>query len=147
MRTANLQRRDESGEFASGSDDGAFALLDYGHGLVARLTADATMSVDGHTCAVHGEDRTAVASGPNIAELTLYTIDGEETNELQCKPSPYASFSSINGNVPLLMELYDEFVNKIEDQPNELPTFQEALETQRVLESIGYSTATVPASS
>jgi predicted dehydrogenase len=143
LRTANHQRRDDGGEFVSTVDDGAFALLDYGDGLVARLVADATTSVDGYTCAVHGEDRTAVASGPNISELTLFTIDRDETNELQCKPSPYAQFASINGNVPLLMELYDEFVRAIEGQPHALPTFEEALTTQRVLEAIGYSTPTL----
>ena len=143
-RVANVQRRDEAGEFVSTVDDGAFALLDYGDGFVGRLTADATTSAEGYTCAVHGEDRTAVASGPNIAELTLFSIDGEETSELQCKPSPYARFGSINANVPLLMELYDEFVNAIEGRPNVLPTFEEALATQRVLEAIGYSTPTLP---
>jgi predicted dehydrogenase len=145
LRTANLQRHDEDGEFASTVDDGAFALLDYGHGLVGRLTADATTSVESYTCAVHGEDRTAVASGSSISELTLFTIDRDETNELQCRPSPYAQFAAINGNVPLLMELYDEFVKSIERQPNSLPTFEEALATQRVLESIGYSTPTLSA--
>ncbi|MGA8534339.1 MAG: Gfo/Idh/MocA family oxidoreductase [Candidatus Tumulicola sp.] len=143
VRTANLQRRDDAGEFASGVDDGAFALLDYGDGLVARLTADATTSVDSYTCAVHGEDRTAVASGPSIIDVTLYTIDADETNELQCKPSPYAAFASINDNVPLLMELYDEFVKKIEGKDASLPTFEEALATQRVLESIGYDAPTL----
>ena len=117
MRTANAERRDADGTFVSDVDDGAFALLDYGNGAVARLTVDGTTAVDGYTCAVHGEDRTAVASGPTITDLTLYTIDGAETNELQCKPSPYANFASINANVPLLMELYDEFVKAIEGQP------------------------------
>jgi predicted dehydrogenase len=144
VRAANPERRDESGAFVSTVDDGAFALLDYGDGLVARLTVDATTSAEGYTCAVHGEDRTAVASGPNIAELTLFAIDPEETNELECKPSPYASYAAVNGNVPLLMELYDEFVNAIEGRPNVLPTFEEALETQRVLETVGYATPTLP---
>ncbi|MEO6835381.1 MAG: Gfo/Idh/MocA family oxidoreductase, partial [Candidatus Tumulicola sp.] len=139
LRTANAERSDDAGTFTSTVDDGAFALLDYGDGLVARLTADGTTSVDGYTCAVHGEDRTAVASGPGIADLTLFTIDRDETNELQCKPSPYAGFASINANVPLLMELYDEFVRKIEGKPNALPTFEEALATQRVLSALGYS--------
>lgn len=146
MRTANPERRDDDGTFQSTVDDGGFALLDYGDGLVARLSVDGTTSVDGYTCAVHGEDRSAVASGPNIAELTLFSIDADETNELQCKPSPYARYESVNGNVPLLMELYDEFVNAIEGRPNALPTFEEALETQRVLEAVGYATPTIPAS-
>lgn len=138
MRTANPQRRDEHGAFPSTVDDGAFALIDYGEGLIARLTADATTSVDGYTCAVHGEDRTAVASGPNLTDLTLFTIDANETSELECKPSPYAKFASINANVPLLMELYDEFVKQIEGEANVLPTFREALATQSVLRALGY---------
>lgn len=139
LRTANVERSDEAGSFMSTVDDGAFALLDYGNGVVARLTADGTTAVDSYTCAVHGEDRTAVASGPNITELALYTIEGDETSALECKPSPYERFASINGNVPLLMELYDEFVKAIEGQPNALPTFGEALVTQEVLASVGYS--------
>jgi predicted dehydrogenase len=137
-RTANPVRHDEAGPFNSGVEDGAFALLDYGGGLIARLTADDTTAVDGYTCAVHGEDRSAVASGPNIIDLQLFTIEKDETSELECKPSPYAKFSSINGNVPLLMELYDEFVKAIEGRPNALPTFDDALATQRVLEAVGY---------
>lgn len=141
LRTANPRRHDKEGAFQSTVDDGAFALLDYGDGLVGRLTVDATTHVQSFTIAVHGEDRTAVASGENIVDLALYTVDAEETNELGCKPSPYAKFSSINPNVPLLMELYDQFVAQIETGSSALPTFGEALETQRVLAALGYSTA------
>jgi predicted dehydrogenase len=141
VRTANPVRHDEAGTFESTSDDGAFALMDYGDGLVARVSADDTTAVNSYTCAVHAENRTAVASGEHLTGMTLYSIDGEETNELQCKPSPYARYANINSSVPLLMELYDEFVKKIEGQPNELPTFDEALVTQEVLASIGYGPA------
>jgi predicted dehydrogenase len=137
-RTANPVRRDDAGEFASSVDDGAFALLDYGDGLVARLTVDGTTAAEGYTCAVHGEDRSAVASGASMIELQLFTVEKDETSELECKPSPYAKFASINGNVPLLMELYDEFVKAIEGQPNALPSFREAVETQRILAAVGY---------
>ncbi len=78
------------GPFISTVDDGAFALIDYGDGLVARITVDGTTAVESYTCAVHGEERTAVASGPTIIDLTLYTIDQTTTDELTCKPSPYA---------------------------------------------------------
>lgn len=138
LRTANAERHDGAGEFESTVDDGAFALLEYRAGLVARLCTDATTAVESFTCAVHGEDRTAVASGESITDLKLFTIDDDETSELQCKPSPYARFASVNANVPLLMELYDEFAKKIEGKPNALPTFEEGLVTQQVLESIGY---------
>lgn len=138
LRTANVRRRDERGEFESSVDDGAFALLEYDDGRIARLTADATTAVDSYTLAVHGEDRTAVASGPNMTQLTLFAVGTEDTDELQCKPSPYARFESINPNVPLLMELYDEFVKQIDGEPNLLPTFEQGLATQEVLRAIGY---------
>ena len=141
LRTANPSRHDAQGEFTSTVDDGAFALLDYGDGAIGRLTADGTAAVESFTLAVHGEHRTAVASGQTIVDMALYTVDDEEQNELQCKPSPYAKFSSINGNVPLLMELYDQWIAQIETGTSALPTFEEALVTQRVLAEIGYTTA------
>ena len=73
-----------------------------------------------------------------MIELQLFTVEKDETSELDCKPSPYAKFSTINGNVPLLMELYDEFIKAIEGEPNELPTFEDAVATQRVLKAVGY---------
>jgi len=141
IRTANIVRTDKQGDFTSNVDDGAFALLDYGDGLIGRLTVDGTTAVESFSLAVHGENRTAVASGRNIAEMTLFSVDDEETNELQCKASPHTKFVSVNANVPLLMDLYDEFVKQIETGKSLLPTFEEALETQRILAAIGYSTA------
>ena len=87
---------------------------------------------------MHGERRTAVASGTDLDDLTLYTVDGESTDELTCKTSPYEAHSSISFNVPLLMELYDELVKRIEGERNDLPTFDDGLATQRVLASAGY---------
>jgi len=141
LRTANPERRDARGDFASTVDDGAFALLDYGEGLIGRLSVDGTAAVDSFTIAVHAENRTAVASGAGISEMRLFAIEGDDTDELDCKRSPYAKFESIGGNVPLLMELYDEFVKQIETGTSAVPTFDEALATQRVLAAIGYSTA------
>lgn len=138
VRTANVERRDAKGAFKTDVDDGAFALLDYGDGLVGRTTCDATVAVDSFTLGAHAENRTAVSSGSSMVEQQLFSIDGEETAELQCKPSPYARFESINGNVPLLMELYDAFVTQIEIGTSELPTFAEAVQTQRALAAIGY---------
>ncbi|MBV9720266.1 MAG: Gfo/Idh/MocA family oxidoreductase [Candidatus Eremiobacteraeota bacterium] len=137
-RTANPQRADDRGTFESTVDDGAFALVEYGDGLVARITADATAAIESYTCAAHGERRTAVASGPTIVEVALYTVDQHQTDELECTRSPYERFASINGNVPPLMDLYDEFVKKIEGEPNLLPTFEEAVRTQESLAAIGY---------
>jgi hypothetical protein len=137
-RRANTERLDEDGSFQSDVDDAGFALIEYADGLVARVTADATTAVESYTCAVHGEKRTAVASGPWILDLSLYAVDSDRTEELQCKPSPYAPFEGISPDVPPLMELYDEFVKKIEGEPNALPSFEEALRTQEVLAAIGY---------
>ncbi len=137
-RTANPDRVDDGGSFSSDVDDGAFALIDYGDGLAARLTADGTAAVESYICAVHGEQRTAVASGPNILDLTLYTVDPEETDELECRPSPYHKFASIHPNVPPLMELYDQFVEAIEGRTNTLPSFEDAVATQEALAAIGY---------
>ncbi|HEX4014459.1 MAG TPA: Gfo/Idh/MocA family oxidoreductase [Candidatus Cybelea sp.] len=137
-RTANPQRHDDAGSFISTVDDGAAALVEYGNAALARICADGTAAVDGFTLAVHGERRTAVASGPDLDNLALYTIDGETTDELDCKPSPYDQRSSINANVPLLMELYDQLLEQIEGKPNDLPSFDDGLATQRVLASAGY---------
>ncbi len=138
IRTANPQRHDAEGPFTSDVDDGAFAVLDYGDGLVGRLTVDATEAHSSYTLAVHAENRTAVASGESITQTTLYSVDAEETAELQCKPSPYAHLASVQPNVPYLMELYDHFANAIDGKPSALPTFAEAVETQRVLATIGF---------
>jgi predicted dehydrogenase len=138
LRTANPQRRDAKGPFTTDVDDGAFALLDYGEGVIGRLTVDATIAFDSFTLAAHAENRTAVASGPTAIEQQLFTIDAKTSAELDCKRSPYARYANINGNVPLLMELYDAFVEQIETGSSALPTFAEAVETQRVLAAIGY---------
>jgi predicted dehydrogenase len=137
-RTANPDRLDDGGSFSTDVDDGAFALIDYGDGLAAHLTADGTTAVESYTCAVHGEKRTAVASGPNILDLTLYTVDPEQTDELECRPSPYHAFARIHPNVPPLMELYDQFVEAIEGRTNALPSFEDAVVTQEALAAIGY---------
>jgi len=138
LRHANRQRVDERGPFESSVDDAGFALLDYGDGLVARLCADGATAIESFTCAVHGEKRTAVAAGPNILDVTLFAVDADRTDELECKPSAYHRFAGIGPNVPPLMELYDEFVKKLEGKANALPSFGDALRTQEALAAIGY---------
>lgn len=137
-RTANPQRHDDHGAFLSTADDGAFVVIDYGDGLAARLTVDGTTAVESFTCAAHAEPRTAVASGPSMTDLTLYTVDARGTDEIACKASPFARHAHVHGNVPYLMELYDEFAKSIEGAPNAMPTFEDALVTQRVLAAVGY---------
>lgn len=139
LRTANPTRRDATGTFTSTVDDGAFALVDYGDGIVARITADGTCAVDSFTIAAHAENRTAVASGSDMMNNRLFAVDEDETSELECAPLKYAKFESVHPNVPLVLELLDEFVKQIETGTSALPSFEDALHTQRVLESIGYS--------
>lgn len=138
LRTANPQRQDPSGTFTTDVDDGAFALIDYGDGIIARVTIDATTSVDSLTIAAHGENRTGVATGKGLHQLTLFSVDEDETSELQCKPSPNARFESTDRHVPPIMDLLDEFVKQIETGESAVPTFAEAVETQKVLASIGF---------
>lgn len=136
-RIAIPQRRDDAGEFTSTVDDGAAALLQYGDGIIGRISVEGTTAVESFTIAVHGADRTAVASGPNIADTKLFAVTHDDTEELDCKPSPYQKFESINPNVPLLMELYDEFATAMDGEPAPLlPTFAESVETMRVLDAL-----------
>ena len=139
LRTAIPNRTDDKGAFVTDADDGAFALLDYGEGVIARLTADATTDVEQFTLAVHGEGRTAVASGTDVIGMRLFAIEADTTDELEVKPSPYARYATILENVPLLMELYDEWIKQIETGTSDAPTFEDALATQRVLADIGYT--------
>ncbi|MFN2449780.1 MAG: Gfo/Idh/MocA family protein [Candidatus Baltobacteraceae bacterium] len=140
LRTANASRTDAQGDFKSTVDDGCFALIDYGEGLISRVSCDATTAVDSLTVASHAENRTAVASGSDLFDMRLFTVDEEETNELDCKPSPHANLASVDAHVPLIADLLDEFVKQIETGHSAVPTFEEAVHTQRVLASIGYGT-------
>ncbi len=139
LRTANPIRRDAQGEFKSTVDDGCFTLIDYGDGLIARVSVDATTAVDSLTVAVHAENRTAVASGSDLFRMRLFSVDDEETNELDCKPSPHVKMASVDPHVPYIMDLLDEFVKQIETGESAVPTFAEGVATQRVLESIGFA--------
>lgn len=138
LRTANPLRREKDGTFTTDVADGVFALLDYGDGLIARVTTDWTLAHGSHLFAIHGEQRTGVASGPDRATAQTFTVDAEESNELGLRPSPYAKYAAVHASIPLFLELLDEFAKALDGQPNVLPTFAQALETQRILEAIGY---------
>lgn len=138
LRTANPERSDENGAFTTDVDDGAAALVLYGGGLFARICADGTVPVESITIAVHGERRTGVVSGTSFDDLSLYAVSDTGTDELTCTQPPYAKFADLGGNVPMLMELYDQFARAIDGEANVLPTFAEGLATQRVLATVGY---------
>jgi hypothetical protein len=104
------------------------------------VSVDATTPVESFTLAAHGENRTAVASGTDFDTMRLFSIDEDETSELDVKPSPYARFAPVDRHVPFVMELLDEFVKQVRTGQSAVPTFAEAVVTQRVLASIGYGT-------
>ncbi len=138
-RTANGQRRGNGTTFTSDVADGAFATIDYGHGLIASVAVDATRATTAATIAVHGETRTAVSSGANMLELTTFIVDEDETSELELAPQPHANLKAAHANIPAFVTLLDAFAATLDGNPAPLPTFGDGLETQRVLEAVGYS--------
>jgi predicted dehydrogenase len=131
-------RRYKGETFSSDVADGAFALLDYGDGLIARLAVDATHPVDSTTLAVHGETRVAAASGPDVLNMTMFVVDAEETSELALRPQKHAELAAVHPYLPAFVTLLDEFAAAIDGKPAQLPTFADGLATQRVLEAAGY---------
>ena len=137
-RTANPNRHDTQGPFMSDVADGAFATIDYGSGLIGTASCDGTRAADGASIAIHGEQRTAVASGPNFLELATYVVDDEETAELDLTPQPHANLSAAHANLPAFVTMLDAFAARIDGGDAQLPSFEEGVATQRVLESVGY---------
>ena len=137
-RTANPERRDAAGTFTSTVADGMFAVLDFGDGLAGRIALDATNVVNSSTLAVYGEDRTAAASGEGPAWAKVFTVDAKESAELQLAASPYDHLKSVQPNIPLFMQLLDQFAAAIAGKPNTLPTFEDGLLVQRVMAAVGY---------
>jgi predicted dehydrogenase len=138
LRTANPRRTDAEGTFESTVADGAFSYVDYGGGTVGRVSTDSTVVVDSLTIAVHGEVRSAVASGSWFGDLTLYAIDPDEQDELEIAASPYAKHATIVPNVPWFLALLDDFATRIDTGGGHAPTFADGLEVQRQLEAVGY---------
>ncbi len=139
-RTAVPNRTGPDGvAFASDVADGGFVTIDYGDGLIAEVSVDGTRAVDSYVLAVHGETRTAIASGETMLDVTTFVIDDEEQSELELKPQAHANLRTAHANLPAFVTLLDAFADAIDGKPAELPTFEEALATQRVLASIGYS--------
>jgi predicted dehydrogenase len=138
MRTANPEREDLEGSFTSNVDDGAFVTIDYGEGLIGRLSADGTLRVEGCLLAVHGEARTALATGTTIHNQVVYTVDDDETAELELRPISRAALASVHESVPAFAAMLDAFFDAINGKPHQAATFADGLATQRVLDAIGY---------
>jgi len=139
LRTANPQRTDAAGPFTSTVADGAFALVDYGDGLVARVNVDGTSIVDSTTVAIHGERRSAIASGPSLTDLAVFTIDSEEQDELEIAPSPYAKHAVISKSVVPYLALLDQLAAAIDLGTPGIATFADGLAVQQQLAAIGYT--------
>ncbi|GAC1524994.1 MAG: Gfo/Idh/MocA family oxidoreductase [Vulcanimicrobiaceae bacterium] len=140
-RTAIPARTAGDIAFVSDVADGAFATIDYGEGTIATVTADGTRAVASMTLAVHGETRTAVASGENLLDVTTFVVDEDETSELELAKQAHAHLAAAHPNVPSFVTLLDAFADAITGKPAELPTFADGLATQRVLAAIGYTTS------
>jgi predicted dehydrogenase len=137
-RTANPQRRDAEGPFESTVADGAFAYVDYGDGIIARVSANSTTVLESLTIGVHGEVRSAVASGKGFGDLTFYAISDDEEDELEIATSPHAKHATIAPNLPWFLALLDGFARRIDLGASDAPTFNDGLVVQRQLEAIGY---------
>jgi predicted dehydrogenase len=140
IRTANVEREDAEGKFLSTVDDGAFATVDYGESLIAQIQADGTLRVNAYTLSIHGEKRSAVATGKTPHAQQLFTIDDDETAEWNCAPIPRAALASIHESVPAFAAMLDAFADAIDGKPHLAATFADGLATQRVLAAIGYGT-------
>ncbi len=139
LRSANPQRVGPDGQpFESTVADGAFAFVDYGNGLVARASVDSTTVIESTTVGAHGERRSAVANGAFLNELTLFTIDEEEQDELEVAESPHAKHAQVHGNLPFFLPLLDAFAERIDLGTPGVPTFADGVEAQRALDAIGY---------
>jgi predicted dehydrogenase len=138
-RTAIPERSSGGEPFHSDVADGAFATIDYGGGLIATVTADGVRAVQSATIALHGSQRTAVASGENLIDLKTFVVDADETSELELVPQPHDNLRAVHANMPPFVTLLDAFAAAIDGTPAELPTFEDGTHTQRVLEAIGYT--------
>ncbi len=139
LRTANPERRDpDGGTYASDVADGCFALTDLGNGIAARMTVDGTLSITQSTIALHGEGRTAVATGTQLTNMTLYVVDADGSNEYELKESPYEKYRPVYASVPQFLSLLDDFAIRIETGGGTCPTFADGLAAQRILATIGF---------
>jgi predicted dehydrogenase len=139
LRTANALRSAPDGStYPSDVSDGVFALADLGDGIAARMTVDGTISMNQSTIALHGESRTAVASGPAFTDMTLFVVDADDSSEYELKPNIYAKYAPVNGSVPAFMRLLDDFAVLLATGGGPCPTFANGLAVQRILSTIGY---------
>ncbi len=145
LRTANPERHaPDGGTYASDVADGCFALADLGEGVSARMTVDGTLSITQSTIAIHGENRTAVATGSQLTSMTLFVIDGDDSSEYDLAESPYEKYRAVYASMPQFMSLLDDFAERIATGGGSCPTFADGLAAQRILATIGYDIPSAP---
>lgn len=137
-RNAHPSRVDQAGTFDSTVEDGAFITLDFGTGLIARLTVDGTAAIDSCICAIHGAKLTALASGTSIFNEQMYTVNLEETAELELAGLKYAALSSASPILPSFMAMLDGFCERLAGRSSDVADFADGLRTQRILAAAGY---------
>ncbi len=139
LRTANPVRTAPDGAtYPSTVADGCFALADLGAGVAARMTVDGTMAITQATIALHAEGRTAVATGTQLTDMTLFVIDAEGSNEYELTESPYEKYRNVWPSLPQFLSLLDDFAERIASGGGTAPTFADGLAVQRILATIGY---------
>jgi predicted dehydrogenase len=139
VRTANRRRLDAEGPFESTVADGAFAFVDYGDGVVARVSSDATTVLNATTVAIHGEAGSGVASGTWFGDLRVFTVGEDDQDEIDVPSIQHTRAHEIP-NVPFFLSLLDAFVARIDAGRDGVPTFADGLIVQRQLAAIGYGT-------
>ena len=139
IRTANAERVAPDGTaYTNTASDGAFALLDFGDGLVGKVTADGTRTRNRCIYALGGETQRLVAAGADMLEMQLALSDAEHARELAPDPARHPEAAGERPNIRLFLSLLDEFARAIGGHDHQCPTFADGLAVQRVLDAIGY---------
>ena len=140
MRTANRERSDPDGStYPVTASDGCFAVVDAGAGLALRITLDGTLTIDHSTIALHGETRSAIASGPHLLDMTLFVMEpGSETDEFELAEPKHAKYRSVHPNLPYFLALLDDFAERIATGGGNAPSFADGVAAQRILSACGY---------
>ena len=143
LRTANPRRVGPDGAtFTSDVADGAFAFVDYGDGIVARVSTDSTTVVDSLTIAAHGETRSVVVNGTTFLDTRVFTLAKDEQDELEIAASAHAKHVAMHPNLPFFLHLLDAFAARIDLGTPGVPTFADGLAAQRQLDAIGFGRST-----
>jgi predicted dehydrogenase len=139
LRTANPDRLAPDGTpYTNTASDGAFAIVDLGDGLVGRISADGTRSLNRCVYALAGETFRLVATGADMLDLKIVLHDAAHAVEIPADPARHPEAADVRPNVRLFLSLLDEFARLVGGHDHHCPTFADGLAVQRVLDAIGY---------